>query len=243
MSGSRSGWERLRRRVDLLSQEPEIHLRRGLRLAACSLSLIFCSCAVPQAGVDRPLEADPSQEQNEVAEAAPAPAAHYFPDLPPRHARVTLLAPERVATGDPICFGLLATNIGDEVMTATFAGGANRAAIDIIVTGERGDTVWRLSRGDPPPLAGIRRDIAPGEGIVVWRAWDQHVRTRDIAHGDLLKPGTYQARGYFPSSPYQGKISSAVRIRIEDELAPGEAVRPLPCPAPSEPPGRLREAG
>ena len=243
MSGSRSGWERLRRRVDLLSQEPEIQLRRGLRLAACSLSLIFCSCAVPQAGVDRPLEADPSQEQNEVAEAAPAPAAHDFPDLPPRHARVTLLAPERVATGDPICFGLLATNIGDEVMTAMFAGGSNRVAIDIIVTDERGDAVWILSGGRPPPVAGIGRNIAPGEGTVAWHAWDQHVRTPDVVRGDRVAPGTYLARGFYPSSSYQGKISSAVRIRIEDELAPGEAVRPLPCPAPSEPPGRLREAG
>jgi len=226
----------------MLSQKPEIQSRWGLRLAAGSLSLIFCSCAVPQAGVDRPLDTDPSQEPDEVAAAPGTPDVHAFPNLPPRYARITLIAPERVATGDPICFGLATTNIGDEMMTAMFAGGSNRVAIDIIVTDERGDTVWILSGGRPPPVAGIGRNIAPGEGTVAWHAWDQHVRTPDVVRGDRVAPGTYLARGFYPSSPYQGKISSAVRIRIEDELAPGEAVRPLPCPAPSEPPSR-RDAG
>jgi len=227
----------------MLPHKPKLPSRWGLRLAAGSLTLVFCSCAVPQAGVDRPLNADPPQEQTEVAAAPRAPDVHVFPDLPPRYARITLIAPERVARGDPICLGLAATNIGDEVMRAMFAGGGNRAAIDIIVTDERGDTVWQPSRGHPPSLAGIGRDIAPSEGIVVWMAWDQHVRTLDIAHGDPVEPGTYLARGYFPSSPYRGKISSAVRIRIEDELAPGEATRPLPCLAPLEPPSRLGDAG
>jgi hypothetical protein len=102
--------------------------------------------------------------------------------------RLTLAFPDTVRVGDEVSITLRVENITDRPLDLYLTG--REVTFDIIVSAERGDTVWRRLQGEVIPMTLRLESIDAGgslERAATWPGVDQD--------GRVVAVGAYRVRG------------------------------------------------
>lgn len=102
--------------------------------------------------------------------------------------RLELEVPAEVPSGVAVTIRLRLRNTGAEPVVAQLRG--RTIIFDIVISGPRGDTVWRRLSGEPTQAIVQLRRLEPGGELLLEDRWDQ----RDRA-GKPVPAGVYLVRG------------------------------------------------
>jgi hypothetical protein len=122
--------------------------------------------------------------------------------------RLTLEAPARARSGEPVPLVFRVVNSGREPVTLQLFGRSPTA--DFRVLDSRGRIVWTLLRGQTMLGALRLHPLGAGETLTFRQAWNQ----RDDG-GSLLPAGTYLIRAVLLTDRPEGLASPDVRVRLE----------------------------
>lgn len=109
----------------------------------------------------------------------------------PDSMRVEIVAPPRVAVGEPVAIAIRIANTTDRPIELHLQG--RTVVFDLVVS--RGDSVvWRRLEGEMSPAILQLRSLAPGEVLELKDTWDQR-----SSGGSPVGAGTYRVAGVMPT--------------------------------------------
>lgn len=148
---------------------------RLLRVALLHAGLLAPGCQTGEAP-----RADASAERATVA----------IPPLsvsPHEGLRLDIEVPREVRRGARVLVVFRAVNVAPGAVDLYLRG--RSATLDVEVTNERGEVVWRRLETEVIPAIVMTQTIAPGDTLEVRAEWDQRTR-----RGDVVPAGEYRAR-------------------------------------------------
>jgi hypothetical protein len=122
--------------------------------------------------------------------------------------RLTLEAPVRARSGEPVPLVFRVANSGREPVTLPLLGRSPTA--DFRVTDSRGQIIWTLLRGQTMLGALRLYPLEAGQTLTFRQIWNQRAD-----NGSPVAPGTYLLRGVLLTDRPEGLASPAARLRIE----------------------------
>jgi intracellular proteinase inhibitor BsuPI len=122
--------------------------------------------------------------------------------------RLTLKAPARARSGEPVPLVFIVTNVGRTPLTLQLLGRTPSA--DFRISDSRGRPVWSLLRGQT--LLGALRlfPLDAGKSLSFREVWKQRTDT-----GRPVAPGKYLIRGVLLTDDPKGLASPPARLVIE----------------------------
>ena len=122
--------------------------------------------------------------------------------------RLTLKAPARARSGEPVPLVFTVTNVGRMPLTLQLLGRTPSA--DFRISDSRGRLVWSLLRGQT--LLGALRlfPLDAGKSLSFREKWNQHTDA-----GRPVAPGKYLIRGVLLTDDPKGLASPPARLLIE----------------------------
>ena len=105
---------------------------------------------------------------------------------------VTLDVPPVVARGAPVRFRMVLVNASDHPIDLYLHG--REPTLDVVVSRENGDVVWRALAGVPVPATLQLLTLTPGDHLEVCADWDQGFggnAVDSVARDAVPEPGIY----------------------------------------------------